>query len=96
MKKAVKITLTVGICAVCLFLLLPFLETQAPSKPDPAAEKKAEPQIFTSNPLTEIVGRIARFFGARDKAKSVRNAQGHVLTDEQAAEIFGEPQHDTL
>ena len=96
MKKAVKITLTVGICAVCLFLLLPFLETQAPSKPDPAAEKKAEPQIFTSNPLTEIVGRIARFFGTREKAKSVRNAQGHVLTDEQAAEIFGEPQHDTL
>ncbi|MGN1058603.1 MAG: hypothetical protein ACI4Q7_04560, partial [Candidatus Avelusimicrobium sp.] len=96
MKKAVKITLTVGICAVCLFLLLPFLETQAPSKPDPAAEKKADPQIFTSNPLTEIVGRIARFFGVREKSKYAQNEQEQTLTDQQAAEIFGEPQHDTL
>lgn len=95
MKKAAKIILPICICALCLFLLLPFLETQAPSTTHPTTDK-VEPQIFTSNPLTEIIGRIAWFFNVREKAKSARNAQGQTLTDKQAAEMFGEPQNDTL
>lgn len=65
MKKTIgKTVLIVCICALLIFLLLPFLETQTPEN---AAGKKASPQIFTSNPLTSLVNRIAALFQSKEK-----------------------------
>ena len=61
----------VGLVLV-LFLLLPFLETTAPNTATDAAQaKKASPQIFTSNPLTDLVNRIARFFGNSEYGRCI-------------------------
>lgn len=95
MKKTAKIILAVCCTALVLFLLLPFLETQAPQKAGQTnAQANAEPQIFTSNPLTELVGRIARFFGARGKSSAQDAPQQ--LTSGQADEMFGQPQENAL
>lgn len=96
MKKTAKILLLVCCAALFLFLLLPFLETQAPSKAGrPDTQAKAEPQIFTSNPLTELVGRIARFFGGKKSAGAAAQPS-QTLTAEQVSQTFGEPQSDAL
>lgn len=83
-KTAGKIILIVCCVAVIAFLLLPFLETAAPNK-TAGAGKKATPQIFTSNPLTDLVNRIARFFGASRGAQQ----PPQTLTAQQAADQFG-------
>ncbi|MDO5764711.1 MAG: hypothetical protein Q4P84_03280 [Elusimicrobiales bacterium] len=95
MKKPVKIALIVCCAVFFLFLLLPFLETPAPKTAVKNETAKAEPQIFTSNPLTELVGRIARFFRTRQNAEEKQKTAGRMTAD-QAAEMFGEPQGDTL
>ncbi len=77
MKKTAKIVLIVCSIALVLFLLLPFLETSSPKTSSAADTEtaKAQPQIFTSNPLTELVGRIARFFRTRQNAEEKAGAQ---------------------
>lgn len=95
MKKPVKIALIVCCAAFFLFLLLPFLETPAPKTAAKNETAKAEPQIFTSNPLTELVGRIARFFRTRQNAEEKQKNAGRMTAD-QADEVFGEPQGDTM
>ena len=69
--------------------MLPFLQTPAPQTPVPSASAQATPQIFTSNPLTALVNRIARFFRASSKAAPSAKPQ---LTDQQVKEQFGTPQ----
>lgn len=83
-KTAGKIILIVCCVAVIAFLLLPFLETTAPGTASGTA-KKATPQIFTSNPLTDLVNRIARFFGASRGAQK----PPQTLTAQQTADQFG-------
>lgn len=89
MKKTIGKWILIVVCvAVIIFLLLPFLETTSP-QPNTAAAPKATPQIFTSNPLTELVNRIARFFGKRQPQAP---AAAPTLTAQQANEQFGVPQ----
>lgn len=95
MKKPVKIALIVCCAAFFLFLLLPFLETPAPKTAAKNETAKAEPQIFTSNPLTELVGRIARFFRTRQNAEE-KQKNAVRMTANQADEVFGKPQGDTM
>lgn len=95
MKKTAKIILIVCCAAFLLFLLLPFLETTSPQPAVRGETAKAEPQIFTSNPLTELVGRIARFFRTRQKAET-RQQQNQPITAVQADEMFGNPQETPL
>jgi len=65
MKKFAKYFSIIICVALFIFLMLPFLEP--PTLNDASANKNKDsqvvPQIFTSNPLTDIVKRIARFFG---------------------------------
>lgn len=84
-KKLGKIFLAFFCFALVLFLLLPFLETPAPSSATPETPKAA-PQIFTSNPLTELVNRIARFFG---RTSSNKPQEGQTLTAQEVRERFG-------
>lgn len=61
--------------AIIFFLLLPFLED--PAAVAAAQSKKATPQIFTSNPLTELARKIYSLFGPRyRKAGVMAAAQG--------------------
>ena len=61
--------------AIIFFLLLPFLED--PAAVAAAQSKKATPQIFTSNPLTELARKIYSLFGPRyRKAGGMAAAQG--------------------
>lgn len=84
----------VGLVLV-LFLLLPFLETTAPNTATDAAQaKKASPQIFTSNPLTDLVNRIARFFGKKNKTSAPTVADNRRLTAQQADQLFGVSQEE--
>ena len=93
MKKTIwKILLFIVCLAAIVFLLLPFLET-TPAPQNTAAAPKATPQIFTSNPLTELVNRIARFFGKRQQ-QAPQNAPA--LTAQQANEQFGTPQGEEV
>lgn len=65
MKKRIgKIVLISLVSIVLLFLLLPFI---APDADTPQGTKKATPQIFTSNPLTALVNRIAAVFQGKQK-----------------------------
>ncbi len=83
MKKTVgKIALITVICAVLLFLLLPFLETEAPSA---AKGKQATPQIFTSNPLTSLVNRIAALFQGKQKRLERQAAQARAEAEQAKA-----------
>lgn len=84
----------VGLVLV-LFLLLPFLETTAPNTATDATQaKKASPQIFTSNPLTDLVNRIARFFGKKNKTSAPTDADNRRLTAQQADHLFGVSQEE--
>ena len=68
MKKWIKYLLIAVCVALFLFLMLPFLVPSAPQEANLARQgQKATPQIFTSNPLTSIVSRLARLFGSRGK-----------------------------
>ena len=65
MKKRIgKIVLISLVSLVLLFLLLPFI---TPGADSPQSAKKATPQIFTSNPLTALVNRIAAVFQSKQK-----------------------------
>lgn len=78
MKKTIgKTFLIICICALLIFLLLPFLETQETAG---GQGKKAVPQIFTSNPLTELVNRLASLF----KKKNKHPAQNAALAEKVA------------
>ncbi len=98
MKKTIgKIILLIVCVAVIVFLLLPFLETTAPAPANAqasAAAQKATPQIFTSNPLTALVQRMARLLrrtNARQKAQVAQKsgdnkaAQPEQIADARAA-----------
>lgn len=113
MKKTIgKTVLIICICALLIFLLLPFLETQTPADP---AGKKASPQIFTSNPLTELVKRIGALFQSKEKrlakqaalakaeAQAAKEALNELYADvppqtaaRYAANAEGEPQTTTF
>lgn len=54
--------------AIFMFLMLPFLDKTPSATTQTVEEEKeatATPQIFTSNPLTDIVQRIAHFFNGK-------------------------------
>ena len=92
MKKTIGKTILIIACvAVIIFLLLPFLETNSPQDGQ-IPGKKATPQIFTSNPLSELVNRIARFFGAKQTAP----VPAQPLTAQQTNEQFGFPQGNEM
>ena len=95
MKKSIKITLIVCGALFVLFLLLPFLVPSSPKIASQNGSAKAEPQIFTSNPLTELVSRIARFFRKSQNSERLQTPANR-MTAGQADEIFGKPQGDTL
>ena len=81
-KNTLKITLFILCVALTVFLLLPFLDN---SKSNTASlNVKAEPQIFTSNPLTALMNRLASLFGRPDKEKPTT-----VLTAQQVDQMFG-------
>lgn len=86
-KTAFKIILFVVCLALVVFLLLPFLQTPAAQPTGLQTAQTANPQIFTSNPLTALVNRIARFFTNRNKKQSAPQT----LTNRQADEQFGTP-----
>ncbi|WP_432634396.1 hypothetical protein [Candidatus Avelusimicrobium sp.] len=96
-KTSSKIILLLVCVAVIVFLLLPFLETTAPAPANAqasAAAQKATPQIFTSNPLTALLQRMARLLrrtNARQKAQTAQKsgdnkaAQPEQIADARAA-----------
>ena len=57
--------------AILFFLLLPFLEEGAGT--NTAAPKKASPQIFTSNPLTDLVRKFYSLFARNGNRQSSRD-----------------------
>ena len=76
MKKWAKyLGLTAGI-ALFIFLMLPFLEPPTLNKTETVTQEQAaaKPQIFTSNPLTEIVKRVARFFNKQPNTATAKRA----------------------
>ena len=75
MKKTVKIVgISLGV-AVLLFLSLPFfMGDKSANKKQGETTQQATPQIFTSNPLTELVNRIASVFTKKGSAHPGANA----------------------
>lgn len=69
-KNAGKFIVVMLCFAILFFLLLPFLED--PSTAAAARDKKASPQIFTSNPLTELARKVYSLFS--NKYRSPRRA----------------------
>ena len=67
MKKWAKyVGITAGIL-LFIFLMLPFLEPPSLNNknPETAEQTAAKPQIFTANPLTDIIKRVAGLFNNR-------------------------------
>ena len=67
--------------AIVFFLLLPFLE-EAATPSAQHADKKATPQIFTPNPLSELVNKIYSLFSKNQKRNQARQA---ILANDTAA-----------
>lgn len=92
MKKTIgKIVLVFTCVAVIVFLLLPFLETTSPAPANAqasASAQKATPQIFTSNPLTALVQRMARLLRRNNADSKAQTAQkdGETAQPEQLAD----------
>ena len=78
-KFAGKIIIIVLSMAILFFLLLPFLENPAAS--EASKGKKASPQIFTSNPLSDLVQKVYALF-KRD------NPPAPVYSEEIGEEMF--------
>ena len=90
-KNTPKIILFVICVALAVFLLLPFLEKSG-SDTSPL-NVKAEPQIFTSNPLTALMNRLASLF-----SRPVKEKPTTTLTAQQVDQMFGtqvSPTHAT-
>ena len=85
MKKRIgKIVLISLVSIVLLFLLLPFM---APGTEAPQGTKKANPQIFTSNPLTALVNRIAAVFQGKQKRLERKAALAQAQADAANAKL---------
>ena len=85
MKKRIgKIVLISLVSIVLLFLLLPFM---APDTEAPQGTKKANPQIFTSNPLTALVNRIAAVFQGKQKRLERKAALAQAQADAANAKL---------
>lgn len=81
-KNAGKfILITCGVLVV-LFLLLPFLQPQN-QEADGKSRRKASPQIFTSNPLTNLVNKLYAMFD-KNSASKRSSAQRQASAQEQA------------
>ena len=76
-KTAGKFIVIMLCFAILFFLLLPFLDN-----PDAASgekNKKAVPQIFTSNPLSDLVRKVYALFSRNQKRAPGQSASGHLL-----------------
>ncbi len=74
-KTTGKIIAVILCCAIVFFLLLPFLDS--PKAAASADGKKPSPQIFTSNPLTDLVNKIyALVTGGKKRPGSRKVAAG--------------------
>lgn len=92
MKKTIGKTVLFIFCVgVVVFLLLPFLQTESAQSAAVAEGEKPTPQIFTSNPLTSIVKKLASLF--RKNEKQAEQPQQVALSNEQVNEKFGVPQY---
>lgn len=72
-----KFVILILAVAICFFLLLPFLEPDTTAVPAQANPSKATPQIFTSNPLSELVRKVYAIF-SRDQQRQERARQAAV------------------
>lgn len=90
MKKWVKYLLVTGCVVLFLFLMLPFLVP--PSLEKSAAQNQAaqtvKPQIFTSNPLTSLVRRMAKLFGRQHPAGQTSSGMRDRQTQMPSEEFF--------
>ena len=69
-KKTIGKYIIVILCiAILFFLLLPFLEEPSATNANSASAKKATPQIFTSNPLTDLARKIYALFSGGKRAE---------------------------
>lgn len=92
-KKIAKGFLFLVCIGVILFLLLPFLETENNST-QTSAQTAAEPQIFTSNPLTTLVQRLASLFRRNNpQGKQPAETTTAALTNQEVNERFGVAQY---
>ena len=72
-KKTIGKYIIVILCmAILFFLLLPFLEEGAGTA-TPTAPKKASPQIFTSNPLNDLVRKVYSLFARNNRKQGPRD-----------------------
>jgi len=93
MKKSIgKIVLFIFCVGVVVFLLLPFLEADNAASTAAVQDGKPTPQIFTSNPLTTIVKKLASLFRKNNKSGE-KQPQQIALSNEQVNEKFGVPQY---
>ena len=96
-KSAGKLIVVILSLAILFFLLLPFLDNSAPASGE-ANGKKASPQIFTSNPLSDLVQKVYNLFAhnhSHEKSQQPLYAaadpeQTTVTPDEQRYLFFSE------
>ncbi len=67
-KTLLKIGFIIFCFGVIIFLLLPFLETTAPTTAD---LKAGQAQVATDNPLNVIAKRLASLFGRKERARKI-------------------------
>ncbi|MBR3632070.1 MAG: hypothetical protein IKN49_03285 [Elusimicrobiaceae bacterium] len=81
-KQVGKIVVVILSVAIFFFLLLPFLESDSETAKEGTA-KKATPQIFTSNPLSELARKIYAMFSgkSRSKAPNIPPQQTNILEE---------------
>lgn len=68
-KTAGKFIILMLCVAVLFFLLLPFLDHSSNTATQAQGPNKATPQIFTSNPLSELVNKVYAMFSRDQKRK---------------------------
>ena len=91
-KTAGKFLVMMLCFAILFFLLLPFLEEPAAPAAAQAQGKKASPQIFTANPLSELVRKVYSLFAGQQKQKQPQRPP--LYADSSEAAIYAEEMYD--
>lgn len=81
-KTAGKFIVVMLCFAILFFLLLPFVDNSQPASA--AQGKKAVPQIFTSNPLSDLVRKVYALFTRNQKRKAPAVPQVYDYTQQTA------------
>ena len=86
MKKTIKTGLMIALFIVCIFLLLPFVITERTHEQKDEQLRTAQPQVYSSNPLTAFFQRAKDLLASHHTHKDSADAKSKAARTARAAQ----------